>query len=185
MEVKVIPSKKRKTVGRSFRIDEEWMKILYAEAEREGISPNALVNKILGDYSQFYRFSKRFGIVNISIPTLSAFVNCCSKEKIIEIAEFSAGTLVKDGMRTIGLSADYYALVFFIKNIFGGLAGWFDCDHHIKNDEEVFHLRHNLGNKWSLFITTVISKMFDYFLNEKIETDVLIGAVTITRERKK
>ena len=37
--------KKRRTMGRSFRIDEEWFKVLQKEAEREGITVNSLMNK--------------------------------------------------------------------------------------------------------------------------------------------
>ncbi|UCC57654.1 MAG: hypothetical protein JSW14_04535 [Candidatus Bathyarchaeum sp.] len=155
------------------------------EAEREGISANALVNKILKDYAQVYRFSKRFGIVYLSYPTLSAFVNCCPKDRVIEIAEFSASTLVKDGMRTMGLSMNYDSVAYFIKNIFGGLAGWFSCDHHIMGNKEVFHLRHGLGNKWSIFIAEVTSTMFKYLLNKKVETEILESSVTITIERKR
>ena len=175
--------KKRKTVGRSFRIDEEWMKVLFEEAERNGISANALINKILKDYSQFYRFSQRFGILSISYTTFSAFVNSCPEDVIIETAKFSGSTLVKDGIRTIGLSMNPDAMVFFIKNIFGGLAGWFKCNHHIKRDGDVFHLRHRLGKKWSIFVAEVISTMFENLLNVKVETEVFQGSVTITWKR--
>ena len=176
---------KRRTVSRAFRIDEEWFKVLNEEAEREGLSTNASLNKILKDYAQVYRFSKRFGIVYLSYPTLAAFVNCCPKDRIIEIADFSASTLVKDGMRTIGLPMNYDSVTYFIKNIFGGLANWFICDHHIRSNKEVFHLRHSLGNKWSIFIAEVTSTMFKSILSKNVETEVSEGSVTITIERKR
>ena len=176
---------KKRKVRHSFSIEEEWFKVLKEEAEREGISANAFLNKILKDYAQIYRFSKRFGIVYLSYPTLSAFVNCCPKDRVIEIAKFSASTLVKDGMRTIGLPMNYDSVTYFIKNIFGGLAGWFKCDHHIRSNVEVFHLRHGLGNKWSIFIAEVTSTMFEYLLNKKVETEILENSVTITIERKR
>ena len=160
------------------------MEVLHKEAEREGINANALLNRILKDFSEFHRFSQRFGIVSLSVPTLSILINCCSKEIIKDTADFSVHTVVEDGIRTIGFKPNYNTILFFIKNIFGGLAGWFECNHHIMNDKETFHLRHSLGNNWSIFIASVISKMFDNFLNEKVETEISKASVTITRKRK-
>ncbi len=175
----------KRRVSRSFRVDEEWLKVLNEEAEKEGISTNALLNKIMRDYAQVYRFSKSFGIVYLSYPTLSAFVDCCTKDRVIEIAEFSALTLVKDGMRTIGLPMNYDSVAYFIKNIFGGLVNWFRCDHHIRSNEEIFHLRHSLGNKWSMFIAEVTSTMFKSIVGKDVKTEILGNSVTITIERKR
>jgi len=160
------------------------MEVLYTEAERGGITANALLNRILKNFSEFHRFSERFGTVTLSEPTLAIIINCCSKEIIEETADFSANTIVEDGIRTIGFTANYNTILFFIKNIFGGPAGWFKCNHHIKNDKEMFHLRHSLGNNWSIFIASVISKMFENFLSEKVETKISQASVTITRKRK-
>ena len=178
-----MPSKK-KSVARSFRVAEDSLKVLYEEAEKVGISPNTLLNQILLDYSNFYRFSKRFGIVNISYPTMSKFVECCSKEKLVEIAHYTASTTIKDGIRTLGFSVNYGTLVYFVEYIFGGLAGWFECNHHLKNGKEIFHLRHNLGDKWSVYVAEVISYMFLHYLDEKFEVEFLEGSVTLTRKRK-
>ena len=180
-----MPLKQRKTISRSFRIDEETLRKLYSEAERAGISPNALHNQILKDYFQFYIFAKKFGIVNLSTTTLSSFVDCCCKEEIIKIADFSASTLVNDGMKTIGLPLNYESILFFIEKIFGGLAGWFKCNHYKMDNKEIFHLRHNLGNNWSVFITEVICQIFKNLLNEELETESMIGSVTLTRKHIK
>ena len=38
-----LPNKKRKTVGRSFRIDEEWLDVLKEESEKQGVSVNSIL----------------------------------------------------------------------------------------------------------------------------------------------
>ena len=45
------------------------------EADREGISVNALTNKILKNYCRYWRFSERFGAVIIEIKESNAIVN--------------------------------------------------------------------------------------------------------------
>ena len=45
-------NQKRKTTGFSLRVDEESLETLRQESTRQGISVNALMNKILKDYCQ-------------------------------------------------------------------------------------------------------------------------------------
>ena len=175
--------KKRRNVARSFRLEEEWLNVLNEEAKKQGITTNALANKVLKDYSQYHRFSKRFGVITLTTQTVSALVDRCPKEFVIEMAKSSVLTKIKNGMRTIGVPPSYEAIVYFIKNILGEHTGWFTWEHHIKKDKEVFHLSHKLGNNWSIYIAEVVSKMFEYFLNEKVETEVTPSSATITRKR--
>ena len=51
------------------------------EADREGISVNALTNKILKNYCRYWRFAERFGAVIIDRPTISAILGCCPDDR--------------------------------------------------------------------------------------------------------
>lgn len=54
-------NKKKRSVGFSSRVDEEWFEVLRAEAERQGISVNAIINRIIKNYCRHYRWTERFG----------------------------------------------------------------------------------------------------------------------------
>jgi len=82
-------NQKRKTIGFSSRVNEKWLEILREEAERQGISVNAIINKILKTYCQHYRWVERLGAIYMTRPTISKIVSYCPEDKLEEIAKTS------------------------------------------------------------------------------------------------
>ena len=173
-----------RTVGRSFRIKERWLDVLKKEAEREGISPNALLNKILQQYSVVYRNSERYDVIVMPNDGFIAIIDSLPEERIKEIAKLVGSTITLDTFRSWGIPRNLDSLKEFIRNTLSEYAGWFKYDHHIVKGKEMFHFRHNLGHKWSIFIAEEISTTFDYLLNIKATPDILPGSVTITIEKE-
>jgi predicted HicB family RNase H-like nuclease len=56
--------KRKKTITRTFRIKDDWDIILHEEAERQNISVNTLIDKILRRYALFDRYTDRINILN-------------------------------------------------------------------------------------------------------------------------
>ena len=61
-----MPNKKRKTVGRSFRIDEEWLDVLKEESEKQGVSVNSILNRLLQQYA-YLRYMLRYGAITLTL----------------------------------------------------------------------------------------------------------------------
>ena len=171
--------KRDRTVGRSFRVNERWLKALDEEAERNGTTPNNLINRILRDYCLFYRYLKRLDGMVLTQETLSRYVEAIPKEKLSEIAQKAGYTVALDLFRTMGLRYNYEDAVFFVTVILGEYANWFKCEHYIVKDEEVFHLRHKLGENWSFYVSEVVSSILAHCCNRKVKREILDGAVTL------
>jgi len=90
-------NRKKKTRGCSFRIDEEGVKILNEEADKQGISVNALMNKILWQYSVQIRHLERFRAVSITRTLFSKMLDCCTEDELEEIAKGAGSIGIKDG----------------------------------------------------------------------------------------
>ena len=73
----------------------------------------------------------------------------------------------QDILNTLGLSFDHESVTYLIKEFYGHYGNWFNYNHHIKNNKEIFHLRHNLGEKWSVYVSEVISTLFEYGFETK------------------
>lgn len=170
---------KRKTIGHSFRIEEESLKILTEEAERQGISVNALTNKILSNYCQNWRWSERLGELSLSRSLVNNIIECLPKEKIVEIAKISGSTGAKDALRTMGVIPTYDNLMQFIKNNIAEGSKLFDYNHHHRDKKDVIHLCHELGLKWSMFIATQTATMFESILNKQVKSEVFENSATI------
>ena len=171
-------AKKRRTIGRSFRIKEEWLNTLTQEAKREGISPNALLNRILEDYSTYHRHFPRYGGISITKTTFSTIIEKYPKEDLEKLVNKSVLIITKDFLPALGRSFNYDNVIFFISEILGKYGNWFKYEHHQKNDKEVFHLRHTFGDNMSTYISKMLSKLFEA-LNKEVKVDTFAGSITI------
>ena len=120
------------TIARSFRIKEQLLNVLKEEAERQGVSRNSLLNKILQDYASFHRYFKRFGFIAMGQKTFASIIEACPKEELKKIAQSGGSTVSIDFIRTMGLSLDHDTLTFVITQIFPNYGNWFKCAHYTK-----------------------------------------------------
>ena len=176
-------NEKRKTVGRSFRIDEEWLKVLNDEAEREGISVNSLMNRILQKYAHI-RYMLRYGAITVTRKGFSNILESCPEDKVRENGRNAGSTLVRDLLLTMGVTPSYSFVILLVKKILSEFAGWFECDHHIKRDNEILHLRHDLGINWSIYLSGVATGTFNSILNKEVAIEYSDSSVTITIPRQ-
>jgi len=176
-------NRKRKTVGRSFRIDEEWLDVLNEEAEKQGVSVNSLLNRLLQQYA-YLRYMLRYGAITLTRKGFSSLLECCPEDKIRENGRNAGSTIARDILLTMGVAPDYSFLVSLVKKLLSEFAGWFECDHHVKRDKEIFHFRHDLGIKWSIYLEAAASEMFKSVLNEEVTTEISDSSVTITIYRQ-
>lgn len=170
---------KSRTVGRSFRIEERWLTILNREAEREGISPNALMNKVLQDYGMFGTDLRRFPIITLSQKLFSELIACYTKENLKTIARENGVETIPDIFKTLGLEPNQENIIYFIEEVLSRHANWFSYNYHIEKKTRVFHLRHNFGENWNAYISEALSTMFEKFLNVKPKIELSKEALTL------
>ena len=175
-------NEKRKTVGRSFRIDEEWLRVLNDEATKQGISVNALLNRLLQKYA-YLRYMLRYGAITITSKGFSAILKSCPADKIRENGRNAGLNIARDVLLTMGVAPNYDFVILLVKKILSEFAGWFECDHHIKRDKEIFHLRHDLGPNWSIYVAEISAEIFRSSLNREIKTEILGDSVTLTIDK--
>jgi hypothetical protein len=178
-----VSNKKRKTVGRSFRVDQEWLTVLTEESERQGISVNSLLNKLLQQYA-YLRYMMRFGAVTLTRKGLVNLLECCPEEQIREKGVIAGAETTKDLLLTMGVTPSYSFIVALVKKLLSEFAGWFECDHHIKPDKEVLHLRHELGRKWSIYLSGVAEGTFSSILKKGMNIEYSDYSVTITIDKQ-
>ena len=178
-----LPNKKRKTVGRSFRIDEEWLDVLKEESEKQGVSVNSILNRLLQHYA-YLRYMQRYGAITLTRKGFSAILDSCPEDKIRENGRNVGSKITKDLLLTMGVTPTYDFTVFWIKKILSEFAGWFECDHHIRRDKEILHLRHDLGINWSIYISEAMSGTFNDILNKEIKIELSDSSVTITIDKQ-
>jgi hypothetical protein len=177
--------KRKKTVTRTFRISKEWDDVLQKEAEEQGVSVNVLMNKILRRYALFERWADRYEVLHIMPRTLERILEVASEEGLAEAGKLEGSVRPIDSLTMMGRRASHESLVSLVTEFYGGsdFARWFQCEYYPELGSEVFHLRHRLGNKWTVFIQNYLTAMFENLLKTKVESKAMDQAVTLTLQR--
>jgi hypothetical protein len=164
---------------RTIRIKKESDLILEREAQRHGISVNALISNLIDHYVYSLRFFTSGGMISMNNETLMALINNLSDETVADTAYAYGGQKVRESLMQRGMLVNYDSVIWYILQFLGEYNGWFRCDHIIENKVDKLHLSHNYGFKWSVFIMNYIASMLKEVLELKINTVILKNAVNI------
>jgi hypothetical protein len=171
---------RRRTITRTFRIKSEWDDVLQEESARQGVSINVLVNNILRRYSLFSRWIDRNSDIVLPQRNLREIINEVPNEKLAEIATNSGVFAVNDVLSMIGYEANYDSLNYLLTEHYGGpnFARWFTCFHSTHITKDIFHLQHDLGQGWSIYLDNYFTAFLKSLNKVDAETKVYDYAVT-------
>ena len=178
-------NKRKKTITRTFRIKDDWDIILHEEAERQNISVNALIDKILRRFALYDRYADRLNVLNLPNRILREIIQFLPDERISEEAERLASFDVVDFFNSLGYPQDYETFKYLIIEHFGSpeFARWFQCFYHSLETQDLFHLQHNLGRKWSIFVDNYLRTILRNTTDSKVKSRVYEYAVTLRVSR--
>ena len=171
----------KKTITRTFRIREYWDHVLQEEASRQGISVNVLLNKLLRKYALYSRWSNRNSDVSFPRQTIREILKTVQVESLAE-AGSRCGTLdAVNIVNSLGLALNYESFIYLITEHLGGphFARWFQCFYHTQGTKDIFHLQHDLGAEWSVFLEKYILAFLQSMTDTEATTRVYDYAVTL------
>ena len=179
--------KRKKTITRTFRIRQEWDSVLQEEAARQGVSVNVLLNKLLRKYSLYSRWSNRNNDASFSQRTLREILKTVQVESLAEAGTKSGALDAINIVNSMGLTLDYESFVYLITEHLGGphFARWFQCFHHTQGNKDIFHLQHDFGPEWSVFLEKYILSFLQSMTDTEATTRIYDYAVTLEVTRPK
>ncbi len=139
------------SVTRSFRIDDNLSKILDEEAEKMGISVNALVNVVIKRYSEFIRFLSKIDMVVINREILTILLESLNENEIYQIGVSLGSIIPKDTILFWRKELSHTTVFEYFEKIICryGLLGTYD--EITQNNVKIIVIRHRLGKKGSIF----------------------------------
>ena len=157
------------TVTRSFRFDAEMSKILDEEAERMGVSVNALVGIILRRYSEFTRYLSKIDMVILNRELIISLLEAKDEEYLYELGTKLGGTVSVDTIMFWKKDLSEKSVIEYIEKIiclYGHLGTY---DEVSNSDNRTIVIRHRLGRKGS--------KFFEGYLRSTLKNTVKKDAV--------
>ena len=172
---------RKKTITRTFRIRQEWDSVLQDEATRQGVSVNVLLNKILRKYSLYSRWTDRNNDITLPQRTLKEILTTIPVEILAEAGTRSGALDAINIVNTLGLKMDYDSFVYLITEHLGGphFARWFQCFHHTQSNKDIFHLQHDFGHGWSVYLEQYILSFLGSMIDADAKTRIYDYAVTL------
>jgi len=151
--------RERRTVAKSFRIDEEALEGLRDEANSQALSLNTIANQIMINYAKFGRYLRRMDGMMLSQQELSEFINNLSEDSAISAGKSLGKTSPQMLMAAINGGITVGRVMELIHNL-SFCANWFQYTEKRDGERWKITLMHNLGRNWSQFITHYINGAF-------------------------
>ena len=165
---------------RTLRIDEELDSVIQSDAERLGMSPNALINKVLLRYKDMLRYEVPGDWITLGGETFKSILDQLSIDQIEDISyELGNKNFVENLLRR-GIEINHKNVLWFIAHQLGEYSGGFRCDLYEKKDADIMHLTHNFGRKWSHFLVNYVTGILQGELGLKVQSVVLENDVHLT-----
>ena len=179
--------KRKKTITRTFRIRQEWDSVLQEEATRQGVSVNVLVNKIFRKYALYSRWNDRNNDTSLPKRTLREILSTCKVEELAEAGTRSGALDAMNLVNAMGLKMNYDSFVYLVTEQLGGpqFARWFQCFYHQQGNMDLFHIQHDFGHGWSVFLENFLLSFLRSMTGMDGKSRVYDYAVTLEVTRPK
>ncbi len=145
------------SVNKTFRVKRPIIRRIEADAERDGISTNALVNNILARYVDWDRVANEIGFVSLAPNMIHGFLECSTEQQMAK-----AGDIIAKNSCFKDLSLHYfqkYEPKTFMKLAL--LLQKYGNNYKVQGERNEkggtdLSFYHDLGKKWSAFIGTLL-----------------------------
>jgi hypothetical protein len=154
-------SKGKKTVTRSFRINEESFMALEEDAMRHNVSLNTLVDQLFEAHASYEQFLEKMGMMRMAKLTFRRILDVSPPEGVAHAARLHA----KDQGKVAAISK-YGELT--VTNILDGMfvmftyGGWGEY-HETRSSQgkRVITLIHDLGQNGSVYLLNFVKSIFE------------------------
>lgn len=169
----------KKTSSISFRIDQEYEKVMRSLAEKNKISLNTLANQIFGNYVEFEIYAKKFGTLRMSTDTFRRMIKNMDDDEIIEIATRCGSQEIKEFILFKWKGISTKSVTDFI-NVYFDSCGYGRCNLDETEGKITFSVHHDLQEKGSLFLKHVFVSLIRTTLDRDCETILTDDTITVS-----
>jgi HicB family len=153
----------------TFRLDEDNVKKLRIEAQKQGISLNSFVNQVLKSFLEWYIFEPKVGFVPILKPVVEQLFSKMTKEQITEIAANTGKEEVQNAVYFMKGKIDLESFLSWLENRMknSSIQVSHTFDRHIMHHTYV--IKHDICENWSLYLRQIIDYVFNNVFQKKVE----------------
>ncbi|HJW19263.1 MAG TPA: hypothetical protein VJ571_01740 [Candidatus Nitrosotalea sp.] len=166
----------KKTSTMTFRIDEDVLNKLRSESEHRETSLNTFVNHIFKRYVEWDMYEAKVGMIPIAKPIILELFGNLTKDHVVDMATRIGKNVVRD--TALFMRGDFNLNSFISWFEARMRASSIEINHNIKDNAHTFIIKHDLGENWSLYHTTVLGLIFREVLETTIDFEYNAGMMS-------
>jgi hypothetical protein len=174
----VLEEDARTSITRSFRFETDVLKVLDEEAERMGISVNALVGTVLRRYAEFTRYLSKIDMVVVNRELLTTLLEQLDEGDVYKMGLRLGETVLSDTVMFWKKEMTERAVMEYIEKVICryGHLGTYD-EKQMPGGGMVIVVRHRLGKKGSRFLEGYLQAGLKYTLGINAAFEVTDSSV--------
>jgi hypothetical protein len=153
------------TITRSFRFENDLSKILDEEAERMGISVNALVGIILKRYCEFTRYLSKIDMIVINREFLTFLLDTYDDDSVYKMGIKLGHIIPSDTIMFWKKELNEESVLDYIEKIICRYGHLGTYDEILQSTGRTIVIRHRLGRKGSIFFQAYFFSAIKTMLN--------------------
>lgn len=174
----VLAEDARTSITRSFRFDTDVLKVLDEEADRMGISVNALVGTVLRRYAEFTRYMSKIDMVVVNRELLTSLFEQLDEGDVYQMGIRLGGTVLADTVMFWKKEMTERAIMEYIEKVICryGHLGTYD-EKQMPGGGMAIVVRHRIGKKGSRFLEGYLQAGLKYTLGMNATFEVTDSSV--------
>ncbi len=164
---------------RSFRIDKSFAEILNNEADRMGISVNAMMNSILKQYTEFTRFQSKLDMIMINREMFKNVLDCLNEDQSYNLGLDLGKNYPKDAILFWKKHISLETIIEYMEKIlciYGQIGTY---DEIIESTNMIIVIRHRLGINGSKFLMGFLISLFKSTIDLKCDLQITDYSIKI------
>jgi HicB-like protein involved in pilus formation len=165
-------NRERSSTSLTFRIEEDNIKKLRTEAQKQGISLNSFVNQVLKSFLEWHIFEPKVGFVPILKPVVEELFTKMTKEQIIEIAANTGNDEVQNAVYFMRGKVDLDSFLSWFENRMKNSS--IQVSHTFDRSSRIhtYVIKHDICENWSFYLKETIEYIFNNALQKKVEVSM-------------
>jgi hypothetical protein len=167
----IMSVKRKKTVLRTVRLNQELDSILRDDAEESNLAVNGLINRIMAKYVEWDRHTEKFGFISFARQTFKSILEEVDEHKLEEIATNVGSSALKAVALFWFKELNAETLLKTISN-YCKYSGLGVSEVKVEGAQCTITFHHDLGRKYSIYLKNAISQFVKTTLGVLPETEI-------------
>jgi hypothetical protein len=160
----------------TFRLSSSFLESLRKEALENHTSVNTLVTRLISEHEKWHKYAKSVGFISMPKDFQRLLLDNITKNQLIEITEKKADNC-KDAITLLRSNYDLDSFFDVIETWF--TVSGFSYRKDVDTDKIKLTVHHDMGEKWSIFLSILCQRNFEKLTNEKTLVEITDKTVII------